>query len=74
VWWCSGEQEEEEGEAGEEQDLARKISTASIKSDTDAAELHFSESWFHRQANQILSSLICIVDRGLLAIFPSHYS
>jgi hypothetical protein len=54
VWWA-GEQEEEEGEAGEEQDLARKISTASIKSDTDAAELHFSESWFHRQANQILS-------------------
>ncbi len=50
MWWCSGEQEEEEGEPGEEQDLARKISTASIKSDTDAAELHFSESWFHRQA------------------------
>ncbi len=55
MWWCPGEQEEEESEAGEEQDLARKISTASIKSDTDAAELHFSESWFHRQANHILS-------------------
>ena len=48
---CSGEQEEEEADAGEEQqDLSRKISTASIRSDTDAAELHFSESWFHREA------------------------
>jgi hypothetical protein len=52
----TGEQEEDEAEAGEEQDLGRKISTASTRSDTDAAELHFSESWFHRQPARLVAS------------------
>ena len=70
-----GEQGDEEGEGGDtETPSLRKISsTSSMKSDTDATELHFSESWFHRNlqhgrssAEQILKGAASLGDGTFL--------
>jgi len=70
----------EEGEADDDNTslLSRRISTASSRPDTDVSELHFSESWFHRNlphgrssAEQILKNSAHLGD-GTFLVRPSE--
>ncbi|XP_023319680.1 1-phosphatidylinositol 4,5-bisphosphate phosphodiesterase gamma-1 isoform X2 [Eurytemora carolleeae] len=73
-----GEQEDEDNDFSETESIRKISSTSSIKSDIDMSELHFSESWFHRNlqhgrnsAEQILKGAASLGD-GTFLVRPSE--
>ena len=68
-----GEQEDDDNDFSETESIRKISSTSSIKSDIDMSELHFSESWFHRNlqhgrnsAEQILKGAASLGDGTFL--------